>query len=153
MNFNCTSCGAELDHGVARCPYCGTLIPGGAEKEYMEKLDSIREDMDRLNSVPGETVKAELRQQGRRMRRVIAATLVLIALLAGIFILQSRRYERDNTADYVWGRENFPRMTELYESGEYEALTELVMQAMDEDRPIWNWEYYEEYFEWLEEQA
>lgn len=45
MNFNCTSCGAELDHGVARCPYCGTLIPGGAEKEYMEKLDSIREDM------------------------------------------------------------------------------------------------------------
>ena len=152
MEFNCESCGALLNDSMARCPYCGTLIPGGAEREYMQKLDSIREDMDELHAVPGEAFKTELRRQGRRMRRIIAAAIVVALLLTGLFILQGRRYDRDNTADYIWSRENFPRFSELYESGEYDALYELVMQAMDEDRPIWDWEYCEEFFDYLEAQ-
>jgi len=42
-------------------------------------------------------------------------------------------------------------MSELYEAGEYEALAEKVNSAMEEDRSIWNWEYYDEYMQWLEE--
>ena len=152
MEFNCESCGALLKDSMARCPYCGTLIPGGAEREYMQKLDSIREDMEELCSVPEQSLKTELRRQGRRMRKIIAAATVVALLLAGLFVLQNRRYDRDNTADFIWSRENFPRFTELYESGEYDALYELVMQAMDEDRPIWDWEYCEEFFDYLEAQ-
>ena len=152
MEFNCESCGALLSEGMARCPYCGTLIPGGAEKEYMQKLDAIREDMEELSSVPEESLKAELRRQGRLMRSVIAAAVLLALLLAGLFFLQSRRYDRDNTADYIWSRENFPVFTRLYESGEYEELYELVLQAMEEDRPVWDWEYCGEFFDYMEAQ-
>ena len=150
MEFNCESCGAELNDSMARCPYCGTLIPEGAQREYMQKLENVRRGLDELQDLPQESVKAELRHQGRRMRKIILAALLLILILMGLFFLQSRSYERDNTADYVWGRENFPHMSQIYESGEYETLYELVMQAMDEDRPIWNWEYYDEFFELME---
>ena len=152
MVFNCRSCGAQLDESMARCPYCGTLIPDGAEKEYMEKLDDIREDMDSLHAVPGDSVRVEVRRQGRRLRGIIIAAVLAAAVLAGLFFLQSRRYGRDNTADYIWGRENFPLFSELYESGEYDELTELVLQAMEEDRPIWEWEYCDEFFDYLEAQ-
>lgn len=150
MEFNCESCGAVLGDSMARCPYCGTLIAEGAQREYMQKLENVRRELDALQDLPQESVKAELRHQGRRMRKIILAALLLILILMGLFFLQSRSYERDNTADYVWGRENFPHMSQLYESGEYEALYELVMQAMDDDRPIWNWEYYDEFFELME---
>ena len=152
MEFNCESCGALLNDSVARCPYCGTLIPGGAEREYMQKLYAIREDMEELCSVPEESLKTELRRQGRRMRKIILAAIIAALLLAGLFFLQSRVYDRDNTADYIWGRENFPYFTELYERGEYDELYALVMQAMDENRPIWDWEHCDEFFDYLEAQ-
>ena len=43
-------------------------------------------------------------------------------------------------------------MSQLYENGEYETLQQLYYEALLDDKPVWNWEYYEEVSEWLEEQ-
>lgn len=151
MNFNCKSCGAELNDSMARCPYCGTLIPGGAEKEYMSRLEDIREDMAELETLPRESVRKELRSQGRRLRRVIAAAVIIALALAAAFFVMDKRYERDNTADYIWGRENFPVMDELFEKGEYEKLEEMLSEAMEEDRPVWDWVYFDAFMEVMED--
>ncbi len=150
MSYNCLSCGAEINDSMPRCPYCGTMIAEGAQKEYMQKLSDIREDMEELGSVPAGEVRAEFRRQGRRMRRVIALAVLLTLLLAGLFLWQEKCRDRDNTADYIWENQNFPYMSGLYEAGDYEALLEPVLSAMEEDRSIWNWEYYDEYMRWLE---
>ena len=85
MEFNCKSCGAQLNDSMARCPYCGTLIPEGAQREYMQKLENVRRKLDELHTLPQESVKAELRHQGRRMRKIILAALLFsaAALLRG----------------------------------------------------------------------
>ena len=148
--MDCPNCGAVLDASLPRCPYCGTLFPEGAQREYMEKLHDIREDMEELGCVPGAGVKSELRRQGRRLRRIAAVTLAVSLLFALLFFLADKRWERDNTADYIWQHENYPYMTELYEEGRMEELKNFLFTAMDEDRPIWDWEYSDEFWERLE---
>lgn len=152
MKYICSSCGAEIDDNLPKCPYCDTMIPKGAEAEYMEKLYDIQEDMEELKEVPFETLKEEARHQGKRMGKIVVITLVIAAIFAVIFFWQEKRYERDNTEDYIWGQKNFPIMSELYENGDYEQLMELYEKALMEERPVWNWEYDEAFMEWMEEQ-
>ena len=44
----CSNCGAEINEKDAYCPYCGVMNARAAEREYMEKLEDIREDTERL---------------------------------------------------------------------------------------------------------
>ena len=76
---------------------------------------------------------------------------MIIAAFAVYLFIQEKKYERDNTADYIWSKENLPAMTKMYENGELEELSVLYEAALKEDRPVWNWEYFDEYSEWLEE--
>lgn len=148
----CRSCGAEVEECLPKCPFCDTFILQGAEQEYMDKLHQVREDMEDLKQIPEETVKQELKSQGRRIRRILIIAGIAAALLAGLFVWEDHRYDRDNKADYIWGQQNFPAMNELYENGKYEELEQLYYEALMDDKPVWNWEYYEEFSEWLEEQ-
>ena len=148
----CTSCGAEVEENLPKCPFCDTLLVQGAEQEYMDNLHRVRRDMESLKQVPRETVKSELKSQGRRIRRILMITGTVALLLAGLFAWENHKYDRDNKADYIWGQQNFPAMSELYENGEYETLQQLYYEALLDDKPVWNWEYYAEFSEWLEEQ-
>ncbi len=152
MKFICQACGAEIDDTMPKCPYCDTLIPKGAEKAYMEKLYGINEDMEELKEIPIQAVIEETKSQGKRIRKIIMITVIIVLVLAGIFMWSDKKYERDHTADYIWEEQNFPMMSELYEEGKYEELEEIYLKAWDEDRPVWNWEYHDEFSEWMEEQ-
>ncbi len=149
----CASCGAQVDSDMPRCPYCDTLIIPGAQKEYMGKLRQVREDMANLDELPKEAVKTEVHRQGRRVWKIMVIVGVLALLLAGLFAWEESKYRRDTKADYIWEQQNFPIMNELYESGKYDELMEKIMAAWDEDRSIWNWKYYDEFFEWVDAQA
>lgn len=138
----CNSCGAQFDNEEPKCPYCGTMNYEGAEKEYFEKLEDIREDVEELNAVPVEEAKKELKKQGRFIRKVIVVVLILAAVFGVFIFLQEKLYERDNKADYIWQEANYPIMDEMYENGEYEELVEFYIQAVDEDKPVYNWEHY-----------
>ena len=151
MPYICPNCGAACDEAQPRCPYCDTPLPRGAQREYMETLGGIRKELAGLQEAPATAVKTELRRQGQRLRRIAAAALLVLLLLALLFFLQERRYARDNTADLVWQHENYPYMTELYEAGRYEELRDFYFAALEEDRPLWNWEYDEEFWETLED--
>ena len=52
MNVNCKSCGAPLDEGTEKCPYCGTLTDYGKEKfrerESKKHEDERRQKLDNL---------------------------------------------------------------------------------------------------------
>lgn len=152
MKYICKSCGAEIDDSMSKCPYCDTLIAAGAETEYMDKLYDIQEDLQELKEIPYEAVREEVRHQGRRIGKIIIITMIIVLIFAALFLWQEKKYERDNTADYIWGQENFPAMTEMYENEEYEELEAFYMDALMDDKPVWNWEYYEEFSEWMEEQ-
>jgi len=148
MKLICNSCGAEIDDSMPKCPYCDTLIVKGAEAHYMEKLYDIQEDLEELNEIPMDTVRKEVKHQWKRMKKAFIAAFIAALILGGIFLLHEKRFERDNMEDYIWGQENFSVMTELYENEQYEQLNEMFDKALMEDKPVWNWEYYEAYCEW-----
>ena len=102
----CSSCGAEFDNDMAKCPYCGTMNYEGAEKEYLEKLEDVREDLDDLNEVPLEETKDELKKQGRLIRKVLMVAIIIGFILFGWIMLSEKAYERDEKADFLWKSEN-----------------------------------------------
>lgn len=55
---------------MPKCPFCDSLLVQGAEQEYMDKLHRVRRDMEDLKQIPEETVKQELKNQGRRIYRI-----------------------------------------------------------------------------------
>lgn len=75
----CGSCGAEFDKNIVKCPYCGSTNIKGAEREYMEKLEDVREDMGELESVPLEELQDTVKRQGRFLKKVIITILAIVA--------------------------------------------------------------------------
>lgn len=142
--IECKSCGAHFDEMLPACPYCGTMSIKGAEAEYMDKLEDIREDMEDLTAVPVEETKKALKKQTRFVLMIIGVILGLFVLLILIEVfLGYKAPERDRKADFAWQQENYPILDELYEQEKYEELLSRYYQACEEDKPISSWEHYE----------
>lgn len=72
----CSGCGAEYDATLPKCPYCDIINYSGAEAEYLNKLDDVREDMEELAYVPQESVKAELKSRDVWLERLSSSLLL-----------------------------------------------------------------------------
>lgn len=142
----CTSCGGEFEDNLPKCPFCGSMNLSGAEAEYMDKLDDVREDMEELEDTPIEETRKEIRKQGRFLKKtflVIAVILVGLIVIWGIHEKLYSRYDRDAKADYLWQKENFPMMDQLYQERKYDELVEFLNSDAAIDKPVWEWEHYE----------
>lgn len=135
----CPSCGGEFEDILPKCPYCDTLNIKGAEAEYMEKLEDVREDMSELGSVPEEETRKELRKQGKLVGVIFAILAVIVLLVIIWFLWDNREEKRDVQADYLWKQENFPIMEELYEQEKYDELREFYMECVSKDKPVSDW--------------
>ena len=51
--IRCRYCGASFAYGELKCPFCGNVHRAGAEKDFMENLDRLREDLDDLAAEDG----------------------------------------------------------------------------------------------------
>ena len=87
----CTSCGAEFDAELVRCPYCGTAYEPAAEEEYMGQLENVRTELEGHREDAAKTT-------GKALFRsiVIFAVVVIIILALGlsIFVLPQMRYQK-----------------------------------------------------------
>ena len=62
----CSSCGAEFEDMLPKCPYCGTMNYKGAEMEYLDRLEDVRSDMEQLGSVPETETRGSKRELSSR---------------------------------------------------------------------------------------
>lgn len=143
----CDSCGAEFDDGLAKCPYCGSTNLKGAEREYMEKLEDVREDMGELDAVPLEELKGAFQMQGKRLKKAVFTILTLAAAVLLVVFFLKRRDVKDYRDQYLWEQENFPILNELYDAGEYDEMLEVMNQLMaaDDGHDIYRWKHYDFY--------
>ena len=137
--IECPSCGAHFARTLPACPYCGSTNPEGAEKEYMEDLGEIREDLSELGSAGIGAAAGEIRRHGRFLKRTLLIAAAVAAVLAGLFLFTDYRYERESQKDFLWQRQNFPVMDEFYEAGDYTALAEYYVENGAEGNPVWNY--------------
>ena len=61
----CGNCGGSYDDELPKCPYCGSIHISGAEKEYMEKLEDVREELEELDEVPVKELHAVVKKTSR----------------------------------------------------------------------------------------
>lgn len=139
----CMSCNGSYDDNLPKCPYCGSTNIKGAEKEYMEKLEEIREDMRELDEVPTEELHAAIRKQGRKLRNILMLIGAFVLLAAVIFLFINRTESKDYMAEYLWQQEHYSKLNELYDSGQYDELEELYYELLqDENANMFDWEHY-----------
>ena len=145
----CDSCGGEFDGGLTKCPYCGTLNPGGAEKAYLERLDDVHEELEDLKGVPEEEVRQAVKRSGSYLKKVIVAVVLLTAVVLGGFYIWERAYyaeapnSKSDRENYFWAEENFPIMDQMYAQGEYDELVRSLSAAEEEGYSTYRWEHYE----------
>ncbi len=138
----CKYCGAEFRESMPKCPYCGSTNYIGAEEEYFERLEAVREDMEQLETVPQAEVKKALRQQGGFLKKIfIVIGIVLVMLLLLVFWLEPDS-NPDAKEGFFWKQKNVPLMNELFEQGKYDEAMEIYKQSYElENISLYGWEH------------
>ena len=145
----CTQCGAVIPPGEARCPYCGSSYAPEAEREYMRKLDQVRNDLDKVGNIGEETSRTEAGRIRKRVFRILAVILIFSAAIYGLFAYMQKREDRKNREEYLWRKDTIPALNQLYEQGDYDALMEEYQKAHKSGHSLYDWEHnaFCEYYE------
>ncbi len=144
----CKNCGADFDDNLPKCPYCGAFSYAGAEKEYMERLDDLKEDLEELQETVPELYTEELKKQAQHVKRTLLIVCAVVAVLAlgifGLTRLSDSFYEYDSKAALLFAKEAYPVADEYYAAGDYEGLLEFYQTSIEENEnaDFYNWEHY-----------
>lgn len=147
--ITCSNCGAGFAETLAQCPYCGHIYIPAAEKEYMENLQEIREDMEEIEGITEKIYHKEIRGNVKRVYLwIISAVLVLliaIGLFAGLKSLFSYEESEAQLKERIlWQKENFPMLDAWYQEKEYEKIVDFMEEAYEKEGYFCDeWEHYE----------
>lgn len=144
--IKCGNCGAEFEEALPKCPYCNAIYEPGAEREYMEDLGELKEDLSELSEVPEDTYKRELSKNVKRIIVILLIAFIIVLAAVGIQTAYEKWMLRgssnvDTREQLLWEKENFPQFDEWYEEGNYDALAEAQEQAIIDGYSVWNWEH------------
>ena len=137
----CPSCAAEFSKDNAKCPFCGVMYYQGAEKAYMEHLESVKEELSELQYLPEETIKEEVRSVGKLLRKVVIILVILVAVIAGLVYWLVQKQRKQDREDFLYQHANYPVFDEMYDNGEYDALSEKYNEALLNGDDMWSWEH------------
>ena len=132
----CGNCGGEITEKDAYCPYCGVMNVRAAETEYMEKLEDIRENTEKLGDEGGRHTKKEVRRVGRLAVIIFAIVAVLVL---GLFVFSWAMDHffygngRDARDEAAFKEKYFPKLEELYASGDMDATCDYLNEIGGED--------------------
>ncbi|MBR5766259.1 MAG: hypothetical protein IKX95_05700 [Lachnospiraceae bacterium] len=147
--YACPNCGAEINRSESKCPYCGYINEAGAEKKYMDRLYSIKNDLD---AVDDEAVSGYGKSFGKPLKIVVVTLIVLLTITGVGFainaVIKNRELKNspdksnDMLAEMTWKKQAFAEFDRLYEAGEYEKLCEAVFDPSPENHPTSDWKHY-----------
>lgn len=144
----CSGCGGSFDDTLPHCPYCGILNYKGAEAEYLSKLEDVNDDLEDLGDVPARETGKAIRSKGRSVLKLLGILAVCAGVIIALILLLNREEKRDRQAEYLWKKENYPKLDALYEQEQYEELVNVIWEAVDQENPVYNWEHYDFCNEW-----
>ena len=145
--IECVNCGARINKEDVKCPYCGAMQYDAAEKQYMEKLYSLEEGMDRLDDDARESISKSMLKCAL-ITLAAAAAAVFIGILSGY-----ARYYQYYTSygDFLnakesmdWYDNNIDSIEECYSRREFAAIRDKLNsgESVISHRALKNWEHY-----------
>lgn len=144
----CKNCGAHFDDNLPKCPYCGEFHYAGAQKEYMEKLEGMKEDLDDLHETVPEMYAGELKKQAKHVKKIVLIILGILAALVLFFVASTFLLDhlgaRDEKEVLLFTKEAFPIADEYYEAGDYDGLLEFYQTSImeNDNANFYNWDHY-----------
>lgn len=145
--ITCRNCGADVDDALPECPYCHGFLYKGAEAEYMEKLEGIKEDLGNLAQVPKREYKKEAAVHLGKLKRWTVVFVLVIgaaALALSLYGRMKNQKEREQVwAQNLWQQENFPKLDAMFEAGDYDGILEFKnrLYESESDYHTWNWQH------------
>ncbi len=146
----CENCHAPISEESAKCPYCGAFNTPGGERQYMEQLYDLKEDVAEISEAPKRAFRGEMGKAGRILIRtflVFAGLAAVMGAVAVFLVHKSMDYEissEEMKEQAVWEREVFPQLDALYEQGDYEGVWECVYANDENGHRSWSaWEHYD----------
>lgn len=129
--MNCKNCGAPMHEGVLTCPYCGFENEAAATAAHERELRGIYARIARLLHLPAE-----------RAKKVTNGIIVGAGALVAVFIvalIASFIYQRVAPGvELKHQQETVAEMEELYQNGDYDALSELVEKTDNVYRAVYD---------------
>lgn len=156
----CLNCGASFSENAPQCPYCGRIYIPGAEKEYLDNLQKLREDLSEIEELSEAIYQNEIKKKTKKAGVIIAVMVVILLLGVGLFTGMDRLFSFQESEDEIkarilWERENFPTLDVWYEAGEYQKILDFMEDTYEEKGSSYSlieWEHYRfiEYFEFYQ---
>ena len=144
----CKNCQADFDDNLPKCPFCGAFHYAGARKEYMGKLEDMKEDLDDLHETIPQMYTSELKTQAKGVRKILLIlagifTILILFFIINRFLLDSIG-SRDEKAFLLFTKEAYPVADEFYASGDYEGLLNFYHTSIEENEnaDFYNWDHY-----------
>ena len=91
MEVICNNCGGSFDSSEDKCPYCGSIYEPGAEKKYMETLEGIKKNLDRVN----DDVVINAKNEVKRFFKSFIVSALTVTVLWLIMFLGLKKDEKD----------------------------------------------------------
>ena len=144
----CPNCGGDFADWAPKCPYCGEMNYQGAEREYMERLEMLRQD---LEEIPEESGAHYRKRIGTTMGKLLRRLSILVGVVVVLAVLrtawerhQEKKYEDRTLRMYAWEQENFPVLDQWYEAGEYDEILDFERRlwAKNSEFGLYRWEHY-----------
>lgn len=151
----CEYCGAHIDKNVAKCPYCDHFNYEGAEKEYMDKMDDITEDLEGLKEEikSSEHINKELKKEQKKISKLVVIILVSIGMFIGScvlcgvignFTMESLDQKEQDEAMKL--REiHYPVLNKLIKEKDYEELSKYFHEQYELNdefyKCLYDWKY------------
>jgi len=146
--IKCKNCGADIDVHAKFCTFCGTTNEIGQEEDYMNRLETIEDNLEEMGDYAQEHYEKEKKSTFKKLR----IPLIIVLILVGIFIAL-RIFVFGALTGYgakkaiKWQTENYPIMDEMYENGEFEELAAFVDDVLSKPNfkstAIYNWEHFQ----------
>lgn len=133
----CNNCGAHFDDDLPKCPYCGDFHYAGAQKEYMDKLENMKENLDTLEKSVPQMYTDELKTQVKHVRKIVLIIISILAVLMLLFFMcfhLDSFSSRDEKQVLLFTKEAYPVADEYYEAGDYEGLLTFYHTSMSENK-------------------
>lgn len=141
----CKNCGAEFEDLLPKCPYCAELNEIGAQKEYMAKLDAMKDHLDALHTTIPKMYAEEFKKQTRHTRKLILGTAAVFALLFVILYRLNSFSEEDSKEVLLFTKRAFPIADEYYETGDFEGLLDFyhTSTAENPNASFYHWKHFD----------
>lgn len=141
----CNQCGAEFDNRLLQCPYCHSENRKEAKRQKRQILEGYDREAENIRKEVENYPQKVAKKWTKKLLLGIGIALAAGALLTVIYLLCTRIFVK---AEYAGKDAQLAKLEELYQAGDYAALSEYMWEedlyGRDYDKYGEVWEVYAE---------